>query len=75
MKNIQEILLKCGGAGKLVLGDEEINISVTEVKSKVQHLDGCRNAFGEIEAGDNIIYTNLEILLCENDFCFANVEE
>lgn len=69
MKNIQEILLKCGGIGKLILGDEEIDISVTDVKSKLQHLDGYRNACGEMEERESIIYTSLEVMLCENDFC------
>ena len=75
MKNIQEILLKCDGIGKLILGDEEIQISVTDVKSKLHNLDRYRNACGEMEGGDSIINTSLEVMLCENDFCRAEIKK
>lgn len=61
MKNIQEILLKCGGVGKLILGDEEIEISVISSKSIIQQIDGFRD--------ENMICTSLEVGIFGDDFC------
>lgn len=35
VKNIQEILMKCGGTGKLIMGNEEIDIIVISAESKI----------------------------------------
>lgn len=69
MKNIQELLLQCGGVGKLILGDEEIDISVTDIKSKLQKIDGFRDCCGKQHEGENMIATYLEIGLWGDDFC------
>lgn len=69
MKNIQEILIKCNGVGKLILGDEEIDISVTDIKSKLQKINGFRDCYGKQHEGENMIATYLEIGLCGDDFC------
>lgn len=39
MKNIQEILLKCGGVGKLKLGDEEFDVYVKSIQSEIEELN------------------------------------
>lgn len=69
MKNIQEILIKCGGIGKLILGDEEIEISVTDVKSNLQKMGGFRDRYGKQHEGENIVATYLEVGLWGDDFC------
>lgn len=56
MKNIQEILIKCGGVGKLILGDEEIDISVTDIKSRLSQLDGYIDCYGERHKGEKNDY-------------------
>lgn len=68
MKNIQEILLKCGGKGKLVLGDEEIDISVAEINSKMRSLEGYINADGTTKKGEMFIFTSLEVCLFGDDY-------
>lgn len=75
MKNIQEILLKCDGIGKLILGDEEIEVRVIDAKSKLSSLSGYRNALGRMEKEESIIYTHLEVSLCDNDFCRAETKK
>ena len=69
MKNIQEILIKCSGAGKLILGDEEIDVSVTDIKSKLQKFEGFRDCYGQQHEGENIISTFLEVGLFGEEFC------
>lgn len=69
MKNIQEILIKCNGIGKLILGDEEIEVSITDVKSKLQKLEGYRDCYGKQHEGENIITTYLEIGLYGDCYC------
>lgn len=68
MKNIQEILIKCGGIGKLILGDEEIEVSVTDIKSKLKKYDGYRDCYGVPHEGENIIFTHLEVALFGDEF-------
>lgn len=75
MKNIQEILIKCGGTGKLILGDEEIEVSVTDIKSKLQKIDGFRDCYGKQHEGENMIATYLEIGLWRDDFCRVEREK
>lgn len=70
MKNIQEILLKCGGIGKLILGDEEIDISVISSKSSIQIMEGYRDTENNFHAED-MICTTLEIGIFGDDFCRA----
>ena len=71
MKNIQEILLKCGGIGKLILGDEEIDVSVNNAKSKVHHIDGYTDVYNKKNDGTDIVFTTLDVTLCGDDFCKA----
>lgn len=72
MKNIQEILLNCGGVGKLILGGEEIEVSVTDVKSRLHKIDGFRDCYGKQHEGEDVIFTYLEVALRENEFTRNN---
>lgn len=69
MKNIQEILIKCGGVGKLILGEEEIDISVTDIKSKLSQLNGYIDCYGKRHEGEKMITTYLEVGLWGDDYC------
>lgn len=59
MKNIQEIILKCGGKGKLKLGDEEIDVYVSSVKTKTKQLDGYTDCHLNYHTGKHFIATKL----------------
>lgn len=69
MKNIQEILLKCGGIGKLKLGDEEMDVSVISTNSGIRRLDGYTDCFGNKHEGKEIIGTHLEVCVWGDEFC------
>lgn len=69
MKNLQEILLKCGGFGRLILGDEEIDIRIISSKSSIQKLDGYRDTNCDYHAEEDMICTILEVGILGNDFC------
>ena len=75
MKNIQEILIKCGENGKLILGDEEIDVSITDIKSKLQKIGGYKDCYGKQCGGGNMIVTYLEVALCSSDFCAVRSKE
>ena len=68
MKNIQEILLKCDGKGKLKLGDEEIDVYVTSVKSKTKQLDGYIDCFENRHDGKTLMVTKIECDVYGSEF-------
>lgn len=68
MKNIQEILLKCNGKGKLKLGDEEIDIDVISVNSKINKLCDYRDCTGTPHDGKRYIMTRIEVSVIDDEF-------
>lgn len=68
MKNIQEILLKCEGKGKLKLGDEEIDVSIVGINSEIHQLDDWRNSNGIPHEGERYIGTHLEVCVFGDEF-------
>ncbi len=75
MKNIQEILLKSGGNGRLILGDEVIDVNVKSLKSSIQRVSGYRDMDGECHDSENIVLTELEVHILGEDFSRMNKME
>lgn len=72
MKNIQEIILKSGRTGKLILGDEEIDVCVVSTHTKISQREDFTDSKGAVHKGKNYAITHLDIELYGKDFCGAS---